>query len=1057
MDRPGENPADVGSASPATPPAIRVSASAHEVPGDAAATGSPPPSSSRALRAVAKRFVGAYYDHLNASPSRVARYYTEDSVFTVEDGSTPTPRGRTGKQSGNEPENQQRDELDELDFYDSGPESPMRRLLATAPSASGTDGIIARRQRLFKHRHARVVSTDVQTIPGGNVLAVVLGTLSRRDATASLGSSRAGSSSGRDPPRRGKEVTFMHSFVLRLRRGAPGGGEATTKSSSENLASSDSSKAAGVGWAVDAEAPPRDVDDFVIVNEVFRRVDPVDSNSPAATAATVLAAAMSPPPTPPRATTPEEGHERLAARANRGAADELAGEDELAARRAAATTPRKDFAVASPNPFVNEREDSFTGTVTGHSETSDVSEAQHGSALEMADSVRDGSEPSASARKRENAKTSRFVPSVAGASRPTSPDARAIPLPSPGLLSRPGSSEHRLRRVASRYDPNGEASDDDGPGRVSRALAFEQEKTSERPGRVDRSPRTESQTTSTSDAFAPAARGGGPPSARVTREHRERRRVYSSASSSPAMSAAAGGGSTHHSPFRDGDGAVAKDSPAAKRGLGFASERIVRTRPGFGPADVRDGWDPTLGPGSPMAGVPREAQRLVTLSERSDEGSQGAHSMSVSVSSQPSVSGRNSEDGDRETASYPRDDDRSLREFPVDELEPVNLDDVRVFRMQHPRGAFSGHSSRRSSPAATPSRRNSRSRDFSGARASEASELFSADVPTTFRADYPINRDANGNPNPYGGNGARAHDRGAYDARGYATRAYHSARASPVVSREGPRVRPAGVGGTRTRAGPGPAYGFPPRGGSRSAATSAAASPAPSRGGSRGGSRPAPFAPRAEYGYGYGGRRRFDSAPPSPSMGATRAEAFGARRASRDFVSHQYRSGYPRDFRFASRESRGGVSRDGRVSRASSYRVVGVGVHGETVVTSKPEPEDQLDVAVNYLSMLAAALHFTAAAVAFAVLVVAVAANKTSTRRLVARLDRIDGVVGEGRGALSMRPGVKAGGASHRAAGARAGDAVAREWDAAATSRGYSLPGSAARAAPPTPRAPTDA
>lgn len=1038
MDRPGENPADVGSASPATPPAIRVSASAHEVPGGAAATGSPPPSSSRALRAVAKRFVGAYYDHLNASPSRVARYYTEDSVFTVEDGSTPTPRGRTGKQSGNEPENQQRDELDELDFYDSGPESPMRRLLATAPSASGTDGIIARRQRLFKHRHARVVSTDVQTIPGGNVLAVVLGTLSRRDATASEWS-RAGSSSGAPVcKKRGKEVTFMHSFVLRLRRGAPGGGSKSSKSSADDreiAVTSDSSKAAGVGWAVDAEAPPRDVDDFVIVNEVFRRVDPVDSNSPAATAATVLAAAMSPPPTPPRATTPEEGHERLAARANRGAAG-VAGEDELAARRAAATTPRKDFAVASPNPFVNEREDSFTGTVTGHSETSDVSEAQHGSELEMADSVL-GSEPSTSARKRAS---SRLVPSVAGASRPTSPDARAIPLPSPGLLSRPGSSEHRLRRVASRYDPNGEASDDDGPGRVSRALAFEQEKTSERPGRVDRSPRTESQTMSTSDAFAPAARGGGPPSARVTREHRERRRVYSSASSSPAMSAAAGGGSTHHSPFRDGDGSVAKDSPAAKRGLGFASERIVRTR-GFGPADVRDGWDPTLGPGSPMAGVPREAQRLVTLSERSDEGSQGAHSMSVSVSSQPSVSGRNSEDGDRESSHPGRDDDRSLREFPVDELEPVNLDDVRVFRMQHPRGAFSGHSSRRSSPAATPARRNSRSRD--GARA-EASEL----------ADYP-NRDANGNPNPYGGNGARAYDRGAYDARGYATRAYHSARASPVVSREGPRVRPAGVGGTR--AGPGPAYGFPPRGGSRSAATSAAASPAPSRGGSRGGSRPAPFAPRAEYGYGYGGRRRFDSAPPSPSMGATRAEAFGARRASRDFVSRQYRSGYPRDFRFASRESRGGVSRDGRASRASSYRVVGVGVHGETVVTSKPEPEDQLDVAVNYLSMLAAALHFTAAAVAFAVLVVAVAANKTSTRRLVARLDRIDGVVGEGRGALSMRPGVKAGGASHRAAGARAGDAVAREWDAAATSRGYSLPGSAARAAPPTPRAPTDA
>ena len=1023
MDLPGENPADVGSASPATPPAIRVSASAHEVPGGAAAAGSPPPSSSRALRAVAKRFVGAYYDHLNASPSRVARYYTEDSVFTVEDGSTPTPRGRTGKQSGNEPENQQRDE-EELDFYDSGPESPMRRLLATAPSASGTDGIIARRQRLFKHRHARVVSTDVQTIPGGNVLAVVLGTLSRRDATAN---SREGSSSG--APRRGKEVTFMHSFVLRLRRGVGGG--STTKSDvtdDRGIAEKSDGEATGIQsqsyaeWAVDAEAPPRDVDDFVIVNEVFRRVDPVDSNSPAATAATVLAAAMSPPPTPPRATTPEEGNERLVARANRGAAG-VAGEDVAARLAATATTPRKDPAVASPNPFVNEREDSFFETP----ETSTKGEQHEGHGF---------GEPSA-----------------------RSPDARAIPLPSPGLLSRPGSSEHRLRRVASRYDPNGAASDEDGPGRVSRALAFEQEKTSDGPGRVvdsheksrdvdranrgarakaDRSPRTESAISNASESAREPSRSEsarafvGPPSARVTREHRERRRVYSSASSSPAMSAAAGGSSTHHSPFRDGDGSVAKDSPLAKRGLGFATERVGLTV-------VRDGWDPNFA-GSPMAGVPREAQRLVTLSERSDEGSQGAHSMSVSVSSQPSVSGVNSEDGDRES-SHPRDDDRSLREFPVDELEPVNLDDVRVFRMQHPRGAFSGHSSRRSSPAATPSRRNSRRHDGARAEGLGFDDAYATRA-AGFRTDYP-NRDA------YGGNGALAYDRGAYDARGYATRAYHSARASPVVSREGPRIPP-GVGGTRA----GPTYGFPPRGGSRSAATSAAASPAPSRGGSRGGSRP----PRVEYGYGYSGRRRFDSAPPSPSMGATRAEAFGARRASRDFVSHQYRSGYPRDFRFTSRESRGGVSRDGRASRASSYRVVGVGVHGETVVTSKPEPEEQLDVAVNYLSMLAAALHFVAAAVAFAVLVVAVAANKTSTRRLVARLDRIDGVVGEGRGALSMRPGVKAGGASHRAAGASwAGDAGARELDAAATSRGYSLPGSAARAAPPTPRAPTHA
>ena len=243
----------------------------------------------------------------------------------------------------------------------------------------------------------------------------------------------------------------------------------------------------------------------------------------------------------------------------------------------------------------------------------------------------------------------------------------------------------------------------------------------------------------------------------------------------------------------------------AKRGLGFASERVGLTV-------VRDGWDPNFA-GSPMAGVPREAQRLVTLSERSDEGSQGAHSMSVSVSSQPSVSGVNSEDGDRES-SHPRDDDRSLREFPVDELEPVNLDDVRVFRMQHPRGAFSGHSSRRSSPAATPSRRNSRRHDGARAEGLGFDDAYATRA-AGFRTDYP-NRDA------YGGNGARAYDRGAYDARGYATRVPR-ARASPVVSREGPRIPP-GVGDPR-----GSHLRLSPARGSRSAATSAAASPAPCR------------------------------------------------------------------------------------------------------------------------------------------------------------------------------------------------------------------------------------
>ena len=133
-------------------------------------------------------------------------------------------------------------------------------------------------------------------------------------------------------------------------------------------------------------------------------------------------------------------------------------------------------------------------------------------------------------------------------------------------------------------------------------------------------------------------------------------------------------------------------------------------------------------------------------------------------------------------------------------------------------------------------------------------------------------------------------------------------------------------------------------------------------------------------------------------------------------------------------------------------------MHGETIVTSKPEPEEQLDVAVNYLSMLAAALHFTAAAVAFAVLVVAVSANKTSTKRLVARLDRIDGAFEEGRGGAAHgrfangfeRKSERA--SSYRAAGARADARYGA--DAAASGRGYSLPagevGPGPPAAPPT-------
>ena len=47
-----------------------------EQPADPDGPDSPPLSSSRALRNVARQFVGAYYRDLNVAPSRVERYYT---------------------------------------------------------------------------------------------------------------------------------------------------------------------------------------------------------------------------------------------------------------------------------------------------------------------------------------------------------------------------------------------------------------------------------------------------------------------------------------------------------------------------------------------------------------------------------------------------------------------------------------------------------------------------------------------------------------------------------------------------------------------------------------------------------------------------------------------------------------------------------------------------------------------------------------------------------------------------------------------------------------------
>ena len=328
----------------------------------------------------------------------------------------------------------------------------------------------------------------------------------------------------------------MHSFVLRLRRGV-GGGSTTKSDVTDDRGIAEKSDGEATGIQSQSYARGRWTPSAPARRRRFRHRQ--RGVSPRGPRGLELARGDRGDSTrgghEPAADAAQGDHARGGQRAIGRPRDERGprrrGEDVAARLAATATTPRKDPAVASPNPFVNEREDSFFETP----ETSTKGEQHEGHGF---------GEPSA-----------------------RSPDARAIPLPSPGLLSRPGSSEHRLRRVASRYDPNGAASDEDGPGRVSRALAFEQEKTSDGPGRVVDS-HEKSRDVDRANRGArpprPVAEDGIRDLERVGKRARtvsvgERPRVrrsserardsraprasarYSSASSSPAMSAAAGG------------------------------------------------------------------------------------------------------------------------------------------------------------------------------------------------------------------------------------------------------------------------------------------------------------------------------------------------------------------------------------------------------------------------------------------------------------------------------------------------------------------------------------
>ena len=351
--------------------------------------------------------------------------------------------------------------------------------------------------------------------------------------------------------------------------------------------------------------------------KVFRKIDPVAKRSPAATAATVLAAAMSPPGTPPRLNkaVPVDT-------VSHGAYDQTDTPSRIGDGNgkgfpnAATPTPRK-----SPNPFNDESElvspgDGVHGRDGGtrfRSGDEGVGQKVHApddfAASASSPSHLDAGMSKQSETNNQNQKV-----------RPASPDARAIPLPSFGLLnahtgpgSGAGSGERPdQKRSASKYDPR---HDDDGARRI---LAFEHARGDVSPWHRDDHRNDGGHARS----IHFLSRGS-------IRDRHDRQRVYSSASSSPAMRVMGHGGSVQSTPgeYADGNAHLDSDgnldhteSPHAKRGLGFVERPLSHQTDA-----VR--WDHERR--SP------QLTRLVTLSERSDEGSQGAHSMSVSVSSQP--------------------------------------------------------------------------------------------------------------------------------------------------------------------------------------------------------------------------------------------------------------------------------------------------------------------------------------------------------------------------------------------------------------------------------------
>lgn len=996
-------------------------------------------------------------------------------MLTIEDASTPratTPvagaerpgRGRNTHQSqsvkttatlGSSP-----GYIEIVDFFEGiepgTSRSPMRALTHSDPTAEGVDAIVQRQRRMFRNRRASVVSVDVRPVPSGEDAAGGKGSSSRERVMAVvLGNLHATAQGPTDDEANG-DVQFMHTFVLE--RGRRGG------------------DTAGAG---DEDLGESNDEQFAIVDEVFRRVDPVgDARAPgglAAGAASLLRAAQSPPPTRgglgrrdaddltgtsdgETSSFGEKSPTKIAKNGQTISADAPEDGGDSPESTKTRKTPNADDLDDSvdeadvwlTNPMYGDvpdlnpgRQDAQTDPSAPNNQTPRAVRRAPGSAEVVPESPAiNFASPNPFEDEAEGGGGGGVgVPSgvpkrgaEGGAhqnARPMSPDANSIPFPSRSLLGaaphvhapranglNPGSGESRLNRVSRRYSHELEDAGtrrtlfDESPyvnrGRGNRRGIYDDLDDDFDEGGFDDDEDGNRDGDDRGDGGNGVIGGeegaegaeqerrarrkersvAGPPSARY------RRRVYSSASSSPATTSAAP--SPGFEPGTSGfDRAGSTNayhgsnaSPAAKRGLNARFQYDNGDGVGVGVGAVMtDAASPSgrvgLGPRAlePMARSPR----LVTLTERSDEGSTAA-SMRESASVTESAVNSDSERGStRSGATAGRggngnlggvlsdEEDRgSLRAHPVaEDAEILDWEDVRGYPAPPPRPNPSA-----ASPDPVP-RSSSRVR-YNGHNGHNG-------------------RSNRGHHSRDGSHGTRRSrgdgygDVGGVDARGsYARRDDDHARGGPPPARYSYGYRSSHDDGAGFGDGGYAGVGGYSQPGSRSSSRGSARS-------SRG------FVSRSHAGHAYGFdgvgttdsdsfRRSYlsssiprggRSAPPSPSMGATRAREFGVRdrtpRVRLSSAAGGLRGSYRRDdYDFA----RGGF--EFHPQRSSAATSPGA---------FEEEQPPQLEDAVNYLGMLTAALHFTAAVVVFVFLLVAVYANGSAMTSLSRRLDRLDGAI----------------------------------------------------------------